>query len=183
MKDIENSVGKFLDPIKIIAQLNVEKGCTVADFGCGPGYFTFPFAKAIGNDGLVYSFDILPQIIETVTSRAKFSGVVNVVARRVNLENIGGTKLRDNCLDWVILKDIIFQNQKKDVIIKEAYRVLKPGGKALFIEWNSNELNIGPSPKLRIPEKELKEMLAEVKFSIENSIEAGSFHFAFIAKK
>ncbi len=183
MEDIINSVGKFLDPVKIITQLGLEKGCNVADFGCGPGYFTFPFAQAVGEDGKVYSFDILPQILETVTSKAKFSGIVNIIARRANLENAGGTKLEDGSIDWVILKDILFQNQKKEEILKEAYRILKPEGRVLVIEWNSAELSIGPSSELRISESRLKEMLLAEKFSIEKSIEAGSFHYAFIAKK
>ncbi len=183
MDVIPNPVQKFLDPAKIIAQLGVAKNSKVADFGSGPGYFTFPFADAVGKDGIVYSFDVLPQITEAVAGRAKFSGATNVIAKRVNLEKAGGTNLKDGQIDWVILKDIIFQNQKKEEIIKEAYRILKSGGSALFIEWNNKQLTVGPSLETRIPEKELKEMLMKEKFTIEKEIEAGSFHYAFIAKK
>ena len=183
MKEIENAAGKFLDPARIIAQLEIAQGATVVDFGCGPGYFTFPFAEIVGKDGLVYSFDILPQIIEAVAGKAKLAGVVNIITRRVNLENPGGTKLQDGCSDWVVLKDIIFQNKKKQEIIKEAYRVLKPGGRALFIEWNEFNLTIGPSLELRINKKELEKMVLQEAFLIEKPIEAGNFHFAFVAKK
>lgn len=183
MEEIRNPVGKFLDPIKIIAQLEIEKGCKVVDFGCGPGYFSFPFAKAVGTDGMVYSFDILPQMIETIESRAKFSGINNIVVKRTNLEKVGGTKLKDEYVDWVVLKDIIFQNQKREEIVREAYRILKKGGKALFVEWNEVDSAIGPNLKLRVSEKKLEEMIVAEKFSIEKTIEAGSFHYAFIAKK
>jgi ubiquinone/menaquinone biosynthesis C-methylase UbiE len=183
MIEIINPVGKFLDPLTIIAQLEINKGAVVADFGCGPGYFTFPFAKAVGTDGLVYSFDILPQVLETVSSKAKFSGTNNVITRRANLENIDGTKLGTGSVDWVILKDILFQNKKKQAIVKEAYRILKPGGKILVIEWSLKDLTIGPDLGVRIPEEKLRELFEIENFSIEKSIEAGSFHSAFIATK
>ena len=183
MEDGEKAIGQFLDPVKIIAQLEIAEGSTVADFGCGPGYFSFPFAEVVGKEGMVYSFDILPQIVETVASRAKLTGVANIVVRRVNLENVGGTKLRDDCVDLVILKDVVFQNKKREEIIREAYRILKAGGKALFIEWNETNLAIGPSVQLRISEKELKKMVLAEAFLIEKPVEAGSFHYSFIAKK
>ncbi|NTV41491.1 MAG: class I SAM-dependent methyltransferase [Candidatus Moranbacteria bacterium] len=186
MTETKNLTEKFLDPASIIGQLGIEEGCVVADFGCGPGYFTFPFAEAVGRKGTVYSFDILPHILESVESKAKFSKVGNIITKRVNLEKEHGTKLVENCVDWVILKDIIFQNKEKEVIIKEAFRILKPGGRALLIEWANNEnseATIGPDPQLRISENTLKEMFVAEKFSIESSVDAGNFHYAFVAKK
>jgi len=183
MKEIKNPVGKFLDPVAIIAQLDVAKGSLVADFGCGPGYFTFPFAKAVGSKGIVYSFDILPQVLETVSSRAKFSGINNISARRANLEKVNGTKLGNDSVDWVILKDILFQNQKKQAIIQEAYRILKAGGKILVIEWSLKDLTIGPELGVRIAEDKLREMFEIENFSIGKLIEAGGFHNAFVATK
>ena len=48
----ENKKEKFLDPSKIISQIGVQNGSIVADFGCGPGYFSFPFAKAVRRKSL-----------------------------------------------------------------------------------------------------------------------------------
>ncbi len=177
------SVGKFLDPLAIIAQLGIGKGCRVADFGCGPGYFTFPLAEAVGKDGLVYSFDILPQALDTVASKAKFSGINNIITKRANLEKIEGTKLAENSVDWVILKDILFQNQEKQIIIREAARVLKPGGRIIVIEWSAKDLTIGPALGVRVDRDKLREMFTSENFAIEKEIEAGNFHNAFIAIK
>lgn len=52
-------------------------------------------------------------------------------------------------------EDVLFQNQKKDVIISEAYRVLKEGGKMIVVEWN--QTHIGPDMHLRVKnENEIK---------------------------
>lgn len=183
MEDNKNEIGKFLDPNSIIAQLNVQSGSIAADFGCGPGYFSIPFAKTIGEEGKIYALDVLPQVLETVASKAKSSGITNIVINRVNLEKENRSKIEANLLDWVILKDVLFQNQKKDVIIKEAYRVLKNNGKAIVVEWKERDSFVGPEAKLRIPENNLKKLFVSHGFSIEKDINAGDFHYAFVAVK
>jgi ubiquinone/menaquinone biosynthesis C-methylase UbiE len=178
-----SSKGKFLDPKAIIRQLDVQIGGVVADFGCGSGYFSVPFAEAVGSEGMVYSLDILPSALESVSSKAKVAGLSNIIAKRANLENEKGSKLEDGILDWVILKDMLFQNANKAIIISEAYRVLKNGGEILVIEWNDKEQEIGPEMKLRLAEDELVSLVEKNGFHDVKKIDAGEFHYAFSARK
>lgn len=183
MEETQNALGKFLDPAAIIAQLNIAHGSVAVDFGCGPGYFSIPFAKAVGDAGHVYALDILPQALETVIGRAKNSGVANITTKRVNLEKEKGTKLEDHLADWIILKDVLFQNQKKEIIVAEAYRVLKTGGKIIVVEWNQIESTVGPAMELRMPQSTLEKMFSDHGFIVEKNVEAGGFHYAFVAVK
>lgn len=183
MEENKNELGKFLDPNEIIAQLDVQSGSVVADFGCGPGYFSLPFAKAVGDDGKIYALDVLPQALEAVASKAKNSGINNIIASRVNVEKANGSKLENESVDWVIMKDVLFQNKKREVMVTEAQRILKSGGKIIVIEWNQNNLSIGPEKELRIPVSELKKLFTDQKFSLEKDIEAGDFHYAFVVVK
>ena len=183
MEETQNSIGKFLDPNKIISQLDVTSGSVVVDFGCGPGYFSIPFARAVGEDGHVYALDVLPQALETVLSRAKNSSVANIETKRVNFEKERGTKLENDLADWVILKDVLFQNKKKDIVIAEVYRVLKDGGKVLVIEWNQKESSVGPAMEIRVPQSDTEKIFREQKFIIEKEIIAGDFHYGFVATK
>lgn len=183
MEENKNGFGKFLNPDAIIAQLDVQEGSIAADFGCGPGYFSIPFAKIIGEDGKMYILDVLPQALETVVSKAKNAGITNIISKRVNLEKENGSKIEEESLDWVILKDMLFQNKKKDVIVREAHRVLKSGGKIIVVEWGKSASSVGPDFKLRIAEKDLKKIFLEAGFSIEKKIDAGDFHYAFVAVK
>jgi len=183
MEENKNEVGKFLDPSEIIAQLDIQSNNVVADFGCGPGYFSMPFAKAVGEDGKVYALDVLPQVLETVASKAKNLGISNIITSRVNVEKEKGSKLENEYVDWVIMKDMLFQNKNKNIIIAEAYRILKPGGKVIVTEWNQNNFSIGPEKEIRIPVSELKKMFIDQKFSVEKDVAAGDFHYAFVAVK
>lgn len=183
MDTTPNVTGRFLDPDAIIAQLDIKNGMVAADFGCGPGYFSLPFAKKIGKDGRLYSLDVLPQALETVAGRAKNAGILNIVTSRVNLEKENGSRLESDSVDWVILKDILFRNNKKDIIVGEVYRVLKPGGKVVFVEWNSKESSIGPEKNLRVPRDEAEKLFREEKFIVDKDVDAGEFHYSFVAVK
>ena len=48
---------KFIDPLDVIAQMELKEGISIADFGCGTGYLSIPLAKKIGKEGKVYSLD------------------------------------------------------------------------------------------------------------------------------
>lgn len=174
---------KFMDPNMIISQLGLEKGITVADFGCGSGYFSLPIAEAIGTDGKIYALDVLPSALESVESRAKIMGLTNIIIKRVNLEKENGSKLEGDSLDWVILKDMLFQNSKKDIILAEAYRVIKPGGRMLVVEWNENDSSMGPAQQLRIKKEDMVDLIQTQKFAIEREVNAGNFNYAFVVRK
>jgi len=180
---MENVNKNFIDPEKIVAGLDIKQGNAVADFGCGTGYFTFALSNKVGDKGIVYALDVLPQIIEAVESQAKLGNIKNVVAKRVNLEKEGGSKLENDSLDWIILKDMLYQNQNKEVILQEAKRVLKPSGKILVAEWKKDNLMIGPEMNLRVDKQELLNLAKNVGFQFSADIEAGDFNYGFILTK
>jgi ubiquinone/menaquinone biosynthesis C-methylase UbiE len=174
---------KFIDPVNVISQLGIAKGNIIADFGCGSGYFSIPLAQAVGEDGMVHSLDVLPQALETVASKAKVLNLTNVKTKRVNLEREKGSGLEDESMSWVIVKDMLFQNGNKKIILKEAYRVLKPEGKVFVMEWNDKDSTVGPEKNLRVPKEELENIIKENNFKIEKEIEAGDFHYAMVIVK
>ena len=174
---------KFVNPQTIVDQLEITPGITVADFGCGAGFFSLPIAKKIGEEGRVYALDVLPDKLESVESQAKMLNLTNIITQRVNLEVLGGSKLEAESVDWVIMKDILFQNKGKEKILAEAKRILKKGGQALIIEWNKEDTNIGPEKELRIFKETLVDLSQKNGWTINKEIEAGNFHYGLILKK
>lgn len=173
----------FVDPATVVGRLDVKAGDKVADFGCGSGYFSFEFAKRIGTDGVLYALDVLPSALEAVASRAKLEQLGNIVTKRVNLEKERGSGLGDKSVDWVIIKDILFQNQKKDVILNEAARVLVPGGRILIMEWKPENTQVGPEAHLRISPDTLRGLLDAAHLTVEQEIPADGFHYVFVVRK
>lgn len=173
----------FVDPVSIIRKLELAPGSVVVDFGCGAGYFTLEAAKAVGNEGKVYALDILPTALEAVASRAKVLGLENVEGKRVNLEKIGGSGLSSDSVDWVILKDMLFQNNNKEIILQEIARILKQEGRVFLMEWMPQEILVGPQEGTRISEEDLRLLLEKMGLHPEQNIPAGDFHYALLARK
>lgn len=173
----------FVDPKSVVEQLPVALGEHVADFGCGAGFFSCAFAEAVGQDGHVTALDILPASLEAVMSRARSLGLTNITTARVNLEQEGGSGLDPHSVDWVILKDMLFQNIHKDIIVYEAARVLKNGGKLFVMEWSADNTLVGPAKELRIAQSDLEALLQAAGFQIVKNLEVGEYHYGYLAEK
>lgn len=183
MSEIRAEAAKFIDPRAIIEKLEMLAGSVVADFGCANGYFSLPVAEKIGEEGVVYCLDILPQCIETVESQAKTKGVTNIIAKRANIEKDGGSKLPDSSCDWVIVKNVLFMNNNKETILGEAKRVLKDDGKILVIEWNSDNYAMGPERELRIPKESLLDIVDKIGLILAKEIPVSDFHYGIVLAK
>jgi ubiquinone/menaquinone biosynthesis C-methylase UbiE len=175
--------GGFLKPEKIVNQMGVIKpGMTISDFGSGSGYFTIPMAKLVGKDGKVYAFDVLEDALEALESKAELAGLFNIETRRVNLEKPKATGLNDNSQDCVVLSNILFQSQKKEDILKEAARILKPDKYLIVVAWEPDTA-VGPSEGWRISKKEAKNLLKEKGLNHYKDFEGGRYHFGLVYQK
>lgn len=173
----------FVDPRSVVRSLPVAPKGVVADFGCGAGYFSVEFARAVGDDGEVIAIDVLPSALEAMESQIKTLGIRNIRTKRANLEREGGSGLQPASVDWVVAKDILFQNQNKEVILREIARVLRPGGRALIMEWSPESPSVGPDAGTRLSSEVLKELLGKSGLHVEQEVPVGAFHYAFLATK
>jgi ubiquinone/menaquinone biosynthesis C-methylase UbiE len=178
-----NYAVKFLNPEKIIASLDILPGMKIANFGCGTGFFTFPAAKKIGEGGEIHAFDILQEKIETIMSQAKLTGLANISAERVNLEEEKGTGLKNESVDWVLIINMLYQNKNKQAVLEEAERILRPGGHILIIDWEELDRSLGPEIKNRVSKDELLRIIERNKLAISEKINVSSFHFGWILTK
>lgn len=174
---------KFINPRAIIDTLEIAAGMSVGDFGAGTGYFTFSVAEKVGQDGIVWAIDILSEKLEAIESQAKLSHLGNILTKRANLESVGGSKLEENSLDWVFLVTMLFQNKNKQLVMDEAARVLRNGGKILVIEWSVADSSFGPAQKLRVPKDEIFEIAQNSDLSVLREIKISDFHYGVILGK
>ena len=174
--------GGFLNPEQVIKQLNIKEGMQVADFGCGAGYFVIPMAKIVKDQGKVYALDVLDSALESVRSRARIEGLFNIMPRRCNLEVFTGSQIENNSIDLVLLSNILFQSDNKSGIIKEAVRIIKPGGEFAVIDWLANQ-PLGPSKDLIVSIEDIKKMTEENGLKFNRNIQVDKYHWGMIFKK
>ncbi len=173
----------FVDPETVVRQSQVSPGATVVDFGCGSGFFSFAFARAVGEEGKVYAMDILPSALEAVASRAKHLGLTNIFPQRANLERVGGTRLEESSVDWVLMKDVLFQNKNKEAMLAEAWRILRAGGRVFVMEWNELDQGVGPETTLRLEKATLMDLAERGGFGLVQEFLVGDFHYGFVFEK
>lgn len=174
---------QFLNPQNIVAQLELRPGMKVAHFGCGTGYFTFPIARRVGEDGIVWALDIMDYKIDMVRAQAKALGLRNVIERKVNLEEKEGSSLEEASADWVIMVNMLFQNDKKSRVLNEAKRILKEDGRILLIDWKNSDSSFGPEMSTRIAYEDLVKLIRKNGLGIKKELDINKFYLGMILGK
>ena len=108
------------------ALAKLSAGETVLDLGSGGGIDVLLSAKRVGPTGKAYGLDMTDEMLALANENKKKAGVENVEFLKGEIENI---PLPDNSVDVVISNCVINLSSDKDAVLREAFRVLKPGGR------------------------------------------------------
>jgi len=107
-----------------LAELNA--GETVLDLGSGGGIDVLLSAKRVGATGKAYGLDMTDEMLALANENKRRAVVTNVEFLKGEIENI---PLPDNSVDVIISNCVINLSADKDRVLREAFRVLKPGGR------------------------------------------------------
>jgi ubiquinone/menaquinone biosynthesis C-methylase UbiE len=127
----DNAVRRFLQhPYKILKPY-VKEGWTVLDIGPGPGYFTIPLARLVGNTGKTIAADVQPYMLETIRLKALKAGLQDRITLVNNSpDNIGIVIPVDFCLAfWMV-----HETKDRQKFMGEIASCLKTGGLFLIVE-------------------------------------------------
>src|SRR5450631_3327310 len=108
------------------ALANLDAGETVLDLGSGGGVDVLLSAKRVGPTGKAYGLDMTDEMLALANDNKLKAGVTNVEFLKGEIEHI---PLPDNSVDVVISNCVINLSADKDSVLREAFRVLKPGGR------------------------------------------------------
>src|SRR4029450_655599 len=108
------------------ALINLEPGQTVLDLGSGGGIDVFLSAKRVGPTGKAYGLDMTDEMLALARDNQRVAGATNVEFLKGTIEAI---PLPDNSVDVIISNCVINLSSDKDAVLREAFRVLKPGGR------------------------------------------------------
>src|SRR5277367_6393595 len=107
-----------------LAKLNA--GETVLDLGSGGGIDVLLSARRVGPNGKAYGLDMTDEMLALARENQRKAGIENVEFLKGEIENI---PLPDNSVDVVISNCVINLSADKDRVLREAFRVLRPGGR------------------------------------------------------
>jgi arsenite methyltransferase len=109
-----------------LAIAGLKQGETVLDVGCGGGFDCFLAAKQVGEKGRVIGVDMTPDMINKARDNARKGNYTNVEFRLGEIEHL---PVPDASVDVIISNCVINLSPDKMQVFRDAYRVLKPGGR------------------------------------------------------
>ncbi len=138
--ELNNPFRRLFDrsPQKFIKLLGIESESAVIDFGCGPGFFTVPFAKVAHR---VVGVDVQSKMLKKAETYARKAGV------KIEFAESDGTAipLPSDGFDLIFLNLVYHEIENKDTVLGEFRRLLKLGGRVAIREKTENTLfPIGP---------------------------------------
>jgi SAM-dependent methyltransferase len=123
-------------PDKLLDELGIEPGDTVADVGAGVGYFSLRIAGRVGPQGRVLAVDIQKEMLRRLAENQKTAGLKNI---RPVLGTITDPKLPAGEVDLVLMVDVYHEFSHPVEMLRAIRRSLKPDGRVVFVEYRGED--------------------------------------------
>lgn len=168
-------------PDEVIAVMDLSPGDTVADIGCGSGFFARRIAKVVAPEGTVYGVDIQPEMLDFLRDHCEDEGIENVVPV---LGDEVDPKLEPRSIDWMILADVYHEFQQPEPMLAAMRAALKEDGRVALLEYRllgKSAQHIKADHRMSV-----KQVLAEWQaagFELEDLLEFLPSQHLFIFKK
>lgn len=168
----------------VFEKIGLSQGQKVGDLGVGSSAaWAFAAARIVGESGTIYCVDIMKPILEATAAKARLQDLQNIRTVWSDLEVYGACKIPAGILDVVFLNNILYQSKKPGEIMKEAVRLLRPGGKLLVIDWLKGHDAIGPAQERRLDPGALQKAAVSLGLKPKLALSPGKFNFGFIFEK
>jgi ubiquinone/menaquinone biosynthesis C-methylase UbiE len=125
----------FMPPKKMLAEIDIETGHHILDFGCGPGIFSIMAAEKTGPSGAVYALDIHPLAVRMVEQKKLKKNLKNIETILSDCR----APIPDSSIDLVIFLDVFHMLDNHDEVLAELHRVLKEEGIMAFSDHHMKE--------------------------------------------
>jgi ubiquinone/menaquinone biosynthesis C-methylase UbiE len=168
------------DPDRILSEIGVTRGDVFVDVGCGDGFFAIPAARRVGASGAVYGVDINVYAVRRLRDEAARVGVTNLTAMTGRAED---TVFGEACVDVVFFGIDLHDFQDPRQVLRNARRMLKPGGRVIDLDWKKEPMELGPPLRIRFSEEDATRLLTEAGFTVESVKAIGRYHYMVTATR
>ncbi|MCL6106072.1 MAG: methyltransferase domain-containing protein [Actinobacteria bacterium] len=175
---------EIIDEEAVFAQLQLKGGETVIDAGSGIGNYAVALATTAGSGSNIHAFDLWPEGIEQLRQRINTGGLRNLAAAVADVSR--NIPMDDGAADVflmvTVLHDLV-EDGKGDGALREAARVLKPGGRLVIVEFNKEAGTPGPPLHIRLAPEELDSLVEPAGFAGLSRAKAGPYAYISIYRR
>ena len=150
-------------PDEVVAALGLHGDETVLDLGAGSGYFSFRLARAVPR-GKVVATDMEPEMIRHIHHQATVEGITNlspVLIKADDPQVPGGA-------DLVFVCDVLHHVPDRARWLKKVGSEMRPGARFVLVEFKEGKLPEGPPEAVKIPRKQLIELVSQAGLPFES---------------
>jgi len=169
---------EILPPEKTLINLGLTEGDIMADIGCGIGYFSFPAAKIVGNNGLVYALDISPEMLQEVETKATENNYINI---KTILTEENDFMVEEGKITFALICNVLHETANLEIFLGEVKKLISPKGKVAIVDWEKVTTEYGPPIEHRLDKLELTKLLEELGFSNISNISIGENFYGITA--
>ena len=170
------------DPSVIVSAAGVKQGSSVADLGCGPGFFTIPLAEAVGERGVVFAVDSSETMLSHLRRNLRAAGPGVAARVKVVRADVSRTTLEGGAADVVLFANVMHDLDDVPSFLREVRRVMKKGGAAVDVDWRKVDNGFGPPVGIRLSESESRGHLRRAGFSDIKAFEVSPYHYGFVCR-
>ncbi len=121
---------------QLLAALNVQRGQTICDLGCGNGFYTVQLARLVGPEGKIYAVDIQPEMLQMLRAWIKKEALTNV---KPILGSPIDPRLPEGQLDLVLMVDVYHEFSHPPQMLAAIRKSLKPEGLVAIAEFRAED--------------------------------------------
>ncbi len=169
-----------LPPTPTLERLGLGSEDTVADLGCGIGYFAIPAAEIVKAQNKVFALDTSEEMLAEVEKNASLAGVANVVLVKTE-EYI--LMLPDEAVSFALIVNVLHEIENKERFLQEAHRILKSAGRIAVVDWEKKKTEVGPPIDHRISSEEVKDMLEITGYKLIREMQLTDVFYGLVAVK
>lgn len=167
-----------IPPEYIQSKLNIKMSKIIVEIGAGTAFFSVAFLKQF-EPSIIFACDISDIMVNWVQENISpdYPSIIPIKNQEKSVP------LDDQSADLVFMIALHHELDSPELILDEAYRLLKPGGKVLIVDWKKEEMPQGPPLTIRCRPETIENQLRKSYFDeiqISNEL---SKHFVIVARK
>ncbi len=164
-----------LNPPDTLQRIGLKDGDALCDIGAGSGIFAIPAAQL--THGTVYAIELRADMLDIITEKARAAGLGNVMPV---LSDGNSYAVADDTIDIALAVTVLHGISDKPAFLREAKRLLKPGGRMAVVEFHARETPMGPPVARRLSKEDVGAVFADAGFAAQDAFDLGGNFYCMV---